>query len=292
MKVSEDFQIPVPAPWESAEASLAARIDPVVDGVHPCSDCLAVCCYFVLAESGLKLTRRGLRRIGAHLDYEGMVVWIGPDGGYTVGIVTPCRYLGRDDCACTVHEQVVQPDICQRYDARNCWYRPHLEADDGELLRVDGARWAAFRERIKLGFRGVPKNWPDPDELTAERRFFITPALLQFDIGEYQLEPDEMSDLLYFLNNFRGCSVARTPERWWLLYQTRRDLTVRRHGWLEVRRGRIGGFPPDKVFWPTPDVLYALLRELGNDLYEMGPEALKAAVDRPDRHSERPNPSC
>jgi hypothetical protein len=279
MKVSADFRVPAPPPWHSAEASVRVAARPPAAEVHPCGDCLAMCCWFVLIETGPLEGVEELDAISEHLDYERTVVWLQPDRTYSIGIISPCRHLERTTCGCGVHGTPDQPDLCRGYDASACWYRRHFEPGSHlDWARLDGRRWPAYRATIGLDAEGLVADLPRLDGLAAAPRAYEVPAVLQFDLPEDSVDSaEQLGDLLYYLSNFEGVELARTPDAWMLLFATRRDGAAPARE-IEVADGRIGGFEPADVLRPTREQVRALFRAHGAGLWCLGPTRLAALL--------------
>ena len=250
------------------------RVPPVTPGKHPCKACVAPCCWYLLVEDDTIEGLPDLDIIGRDLVYEGVVAWLDFDGEYALGLATPCRWLDPVDCSCSAVGKPVRPSICDHYDENNCWYRWHLEADDSEVARVDGAHWQSFRAALEER----PDWLPSAHSLKKEPITYDQPVTLEFDLPPDLVDdPLDRADLLSFFSGFTGCRVVRTPESWMLLFDTFRS-GPEPVGEMEVRDGAIGGFAADDIIHTSHDQLLDLAERYGERLLEMTPEALLTAL--------------
>lgn len=280
MKLTEAFHVSEPPPWSGAEASLELAVAPVVPGRHPCGNCLAMCCWFVLVERGQLETVADLEAVEAHLAYDRLVVWIERDGAYTLGAITPCRLLARDTCACTVHGTEVQPRLCRDYDAHACFYRPRSETGlVEEALRLSGLHWADYRRRVMVDEGGEVRSLPEVTlhELERQRRRFDRPVTLELPLTEDMLpQRERLADLLPFLANFERLEVARRRAGWVLRVRTcRAEDAAPTELEAPVGSGDVGEDEPVRV---TAAEAQRLHREFGPSLWDLSLAALRWAL--------------
>ena len=262
-------------PWTDLDRRLDVRIAPIGEGRPPCEACVAPCCWYLLVEDDKVEGRPDLDAIERDLAYRDVVAWLDYDGDYALGLATPCRWLDPVECSCNALGKPARPSICDHYDENNCWYRWHVEADDSEVARVDGIRWASFRSALEQR----PDRLPRSDSLERSRISYDYPVTLEFDLPPDLVDdPQDRADLLSFFSGFTGCRIVRSPDSWMLLFDTFRDSSAPA-GSMEVRDSTIGGFAPEDIVHTRHDQLLDLASRYGEKLLEMTPDALVEALN-------------
>jgi hypothetical protein len=130
------------------------------------------------------------------LNFEGIMLGLGPEGTARVYFHQPCGYLDVPSGLCTVHGTPTQPSICVHYNAHSCQYRHAMTADTHpEQPLVDRRRMAWYVEHVSFNddrtvaalpewadvidvFRSLPLERqpappPKPDPITAEWRSIV-----------------------------------------------------------------------------------------------------------------------
>ena len=222
MKVNDEFPYTDPLPWSSTTAAIALRIPGVAEGVHPCVDCPAPCCQVVVLRRSQIVLEEDLDLVERYLSYENAIAWIEEGGSYAIIFVTPCRKLDRETLGCTVHASSEQPRVCDKYDAHHCWYRKCNGPIPPGRLKLDRARWDAYRDETAVLSNGLIMRLPPADMHCQQSPVvFDTPVSLAFEVPNKRID----DDYLFFLSNFKQIRLARMSSRWLIVYDTRRIST-------------------------------------------------------------------
>jgi hypothetical protein len=163
----------------------------------PCLSCpTSPCCTYLMV---LKMQLETLMDMDYALylvNFEGILLGLGPDASVRVYFHQPCGYLDVPSGLCTVHGTPTQPSICVHYNAHACqyrhamtvdtfpkqpladrrrmqWYAEHvLFADDRQIASVP--EWADVIDAFEaLPLQRQPAPPPAPDAVTEEWRAIV-----------------------------------------------------------------------------------------------------------------------
>jgi hypothetical protein len=108
----------------------------------PCTSCQTAPCCTHLPLHTFKITNMiELDHAVYLLNFERIVLGLSASGEWSVYYAYPCRFLNRQNFACTVHNTPTQPQICVHYNPYQCWYKRVLTQNvSQDFLQIDRAR--------------------------------------------------------------------------------------------------------------------------------------------------------
>jgi hypothetical protein len=142
----------------------------------PCKACAkAPCCRNLpLCETDPD-TRADFDGLLFLLQFREIELGLKDDGTWIVLYRSTCRFLDTATNSCPIHETPEQPEICQRYSGKTCWYRQvFFTGQNRLLLRFDYERLAAWLELCEFGPDGVldrAPSWERAESLLAALPF-------------------------------------------------------------------------------------------------------------------------
>jgi hypothetical protein len=118
----------------------------------PCLSCSSSpCCTYLLL---LDFTLESLLDVDYArylLNFEGIVLGLGPNGKVDVYFYQPCGYLDIPTGLCTVHGTPMQPSICTHYNDHSCGYRHRMTVEvDPVRPLVDRHRMAWYADQLSF----------------------------------------------------------------------------------------------------------------------------------------------
>ncbi|MBI9099675.1 MAG: hypothetical protein JEY91_14445 [Spirochaetaceae bacterium] len=123
----------------------------------PCSQCPETYCCGNLPLTPLRLNRHSdFINLILSSCYNGVFPVLKKTGEWTFYLERDCRYLGKGEGLCTIHQESHQSVICKSYNAHTCWY---VEAFSTEryttMIRFNTEMIIWYEKRYKL----IEKNF-------------------------------------------------------------------------------------------------------------------------------------
>jgi Fe-S-cluster containining protein len=159
-------------PWRRISLKMAPRRESLTWSealTSPCTTCeSAPCCsHLTLHEFDVEgLTDLDYARYV--LNFDRMLVGIGPNGKWHVYYRAPCRYLDQSNLGCTVHDTGTQPNVCKSFSPYACWYKASYGGPVSDtLIQIDRNRLDWILERTRFDEDREIKAIPSLDEMRA-----------------------------------------------------------------------------------------------------------------------------
>lgn len=118
----------------------------------PCESCAtSPCCTYLPLNTFSVNNMMELDHAIYLLNFEHIELGISAKGEWSAYYTSPCRYLDRETCGCTIHNQPEQPRICVHYNPYQCWYKRVLTKNHvDDWIRIDQGRLAKIIELLRF----------------------------------------------------------------------------------------------------------------------------------------------
>jgi len=192
--------------WDSIAAARSLQLAPEVRDFaagrsNPCLTCEgSPCCSYLPVHSLEPSTYLELDGLYKMALFDRVELGLSSTGTWSVYYAYPCRFLGRDDYMCAIHDTELQPKTCVYYKPYGCWYRRVLTGPAQEdYLRVDLPRFRRIVELYRFDDnRRIVQTppWELVQRICAEELERETPLLAQSEpapdvaIWDLALEPN------------------------------------------------------------------------------------------------------
>ncbi|WP_428268380.1 hypothetical protein [Haliangium sp.] len=129
----------------------------------PCETCpTSPCCTHLPLHTFKVDTLVALDHARYLLGFRRIQLGISAAGDWSVYYRHPCRYLDRDSFGCTVHDSLLQPQICVHYNPYSCWYKRSLSAPVSEgFVPIDHRRLDFILEHVRFDENRTITEVPD-----------------------------------------------------------------------------------------------------------------------------------